>query len=87
MVGVTQKKLFSAYKVSKRESKSISVVDLEKYDFCQKWACPPPREGVGSKMIAYVPVLNNYGHDKKESKSISTTVSRYRVGQTDQATD
>ena len=57
MVGVTQKKLFSAYKVSKRESKSISVVDLEKYDFCQKWACPPPTVvGVESKIIAYAPV-------------------------------
>ena len=51
--GVTQKKLFIAYKVSKRESKSISVVDLDKYDFCQKWAWPPPAGGGGGEVENY----------------------------------
>ena len=43
VVGVTQKNLFSAYKVSTREGKSILDVDLGKYDFCQKMGVAHPR--------------------------------------------
>ena len=86
MGGVTQKKLFIAYKFSKRESKSISVVDLEKYDFCQKWVWPTPAGGGGVENYSLCTSTQQYGHDKKESKSISLTVFKLHGG-TDRPTD
>ena len=62
--------MFIAYKVRTRESKSILVVDLEKYNFFQNGRGPLLRVGVGSKIIAYAPVLNN----KNTIKKVNTVV-------------
>ena len=59
---------------------SISVVDLEKYDFFQKWGWPPPAGGGGVENDSLCISTQQYGHDKNESKSISRTVFRLQGG-------
>ena len=78
--------LFIAYKVSKRVSKSILVVDLEKYDFFQNLAWPSLAGGGWVEKDSLCTSTQQYGHDKKESKSISLTGFKLQGG-TDTPTD
>ena len=53
------------FKVIKRVSKLISVVDLDKYDFFSKWAWPPSACEGGVEIISLCTSTLQYVHDQK----------------------